>query len=69
MLAVERLSGAEIDRRISAEIGDAALAAFAGMVRARHPGDGDPAVAQKVHLMVLAYLMRGELEGMGAQGG
>lgn len=62
MKAVQALSARELDGRIDELVGDPMLASFAAFVRAVYPDDPREERAKKVHLMVLAYLMRCEVE-------
>ena len=59
--AVTSLSGAALDKRITEELGEPVLT-YLRVFAERHMAESDPAaLSAKVHLMVLAYLMRGVL--------
>jgi hypothetical protein len=59
---IQSLSGPDLEKRVRAEVGDPLLAMFSLLAKSTAaPGDDDHAIARKVHLMVLAYLIRGEL--------
>lgn len=59
--AVAALSGAVIDQRITQELGDPVLT-YLRVFADKHMAEADPAaLSGKVHLMVLAYLLRGVL--------
>ncbi len=59
--AVASLSGAELDARIDDEVGNAVLSWFGAFCDRFAPERSADARAGNVHLMVLAYLIRGEL--------
>jgi hypothetical protein len=58
---VQSLSGPELEKRVHAEIGDPMLAMFVLLAKNLSPEDDDQAIGKKVHTMILAYLIRGEL--------
>jgi hypothetical protein len=59
---IQSLNGPDLEKRVRAEVGDPMLAFFSLLAKSTAaPGDDDQAIAKKVHLMVLAYLIRGEL--------
>jgi hypothetical protein len=59
---IQSLNGPDLEKRVRAEVGDPMLAFFSLLAKSTAaPGDDDHAIAKKVHLMVLAYLIRGEL--------
>ena len=60
---IQALSGPDLEKRVRAEIGDPMLAFFALLAKSTSPGEDDHAIAKKVHLMILSYLIRGELQG------
>jgi hypothetical protein len=60
--SVQVLDGATLEKRVREEVGDPLLAMFSLLAKNLSPKDDDPAIAKKVHVMVLAYLIRGELE-------
>jgi hypothetical protein len=60
---IQSLSGPDLEKRVRAEVGDPMLAFFSLLAKSAAPEDDDHAVAKKVHLMILAYLVRGELHG------
>jgi hypothetical protein len=55
---VQSLSGAELDARIDAEVGPSMIGVFKALAMAMAPEGREDLIAQKVHLMVLAYLTR-----------
>lgn len=59
---VQALSGPELNRTIDAEVGVPVLAAFRALAGAMKPGATEGELAQSVHLMVMAYLIRAETE-------
>jgi hypothetical protein len=59
---VQALSGAELDGLIDAEIGNSMLGVFQAIATAMFPED-PKGLSKRVHLMVLAYLLRCEVEG------
>jgi hypothetical protein len=61
MKKIQALSGQELDALIDAEIGNPMLGVFHALASAMFPGEPQNA-AKRVHLMVLAYLMRVEAE-------
>jgi hypothetical protein len=60
--AVQALSAQGIDDAVTAEIGEALLGVFHALARASAPGAADDDVARRVHLMILAWLVRGRIE-------
>ena len=58
---VQRLNGFELEKCVRAEIGDPLLAMFSLLAQSIGPRD-DQEVTRIVHAMVLAYLIRGELD-------
>jgi hypothetical protein len=60
--SVQELNGPELESRVRAEVGDPLLAMFALMAKHGAPTDDERATAQKVQLMVLAYLSRAEVD-------
>ncbi len=60
--SVQELNGPELEARVRAEVGDPLLAMFALMAKHGAPTDDERATAQKVQLMVLAYLSRAEVD-------
>ena len=59
---IQSLNGPDLEKRVRAEVGDPMLAFFSLLAKSTAgPGDDDHTIAKKVHLMVLAYLIRGEL--------
>ena len=60
---IQSLNGPQLEQRVRAEVGDPMLAFFALLAKSTSPQDDDAQIARKVHLMVLAYLIRGELHG------
>ncbi len=59
--AVANLHGANLDQRIGAEVGDVVLAFFSAFASNVMPEPGADVLSRKVQLMVLAYLLRGDL--------
>ncbi|MEW5848326.1 MAG: hypothetical protein AB2A00_05905 [Myxococcota bacterium] len=59
---VQSIPAKDLDQLVTDEIGQSLLGVFAAMARAMGPDDDRQETARKVHLMVLAYLMRGELD-------
>jgi hypothetical protein len=59
---VQSLSGPELEKRVRAEVGDPMLAFFSLLAKSVAPEEDDHAIAKRVHLMILAYLIRGELQ-------
>ncbi|MFO0728878.1 MAG: hypothetical protein U1E65_34180 [Myxococcota bacterium] len=59
---VQALNGPSLEARVRAEVGDPLIAMFALMAKHGAPGDDERQTAQKVQLMVLSYLARGEIE-------
>lgn len=59
---VQALSGPEMEKRVRAEIGDPLLAMFSLLAKSTaSEGDSERSIAQKVQLMIMAYLIRDEL--------
>ena len=56
------LDAEELDARIDAEIGDNVLGVLSALAKASMPGIDSANHSRTVHLMVLSYLMRGEIE-------
>lgn len=54
---VQSLAPADFERALRDELGSPGIAVFHALVRALHPQDAEDAVAKKIHLMVLAWLM------------
>lgn len=54
---VQALSAEEFERALHDDVGQPILSIFNALARALHPGDDDDAIAKKLHLMMLAYLM------------
>ena len=63
MKKVQGLNAQALNGRIDAEVGDPMLAVFSALVRSLFPKDDDGEVARKVHLMVLGYLLKSEVQG------
>jgi hypothetical protein len=61
MKTVQALDGRSLEARIQADIGTPMMAVFTSLARSMFPEDDDEVVARKVHLMVLAYLLKGEV--------
>lgn len=55
--AVQGLGPDALENVIDNEIGDPMMQVMVAMVRTMHPNDDDSAVGDKVHLMLLSYLM------------
>ena len=62
MKRVQKFSGKELDRKITEEVGDPMLGAFKALATSMLGKENNDRVNQAVHLMVLAYLMRGQVE-------
>jgi hypothetical protein len=58
---VQSLTTHDFDRRISGEIGKPLLGIFYALARSIDPEADSEALAKRVHLMVLSYLMHAEL--------
>lgn len=59
---VQALSGPEMEKRVRATIGDPLLAMFSLLAKSTaSEGDSERMIAQKVQLMIMAYLIREEL--------
>jgi hypothetical protein len=54
---VQGLDGAAFDDAIRQRLGPAMSGVFGALVRSLHPDDNDDAVAEKLQLMFLAWLM------------
>lgn len=54
---VQALGPADFERALESEIGEPVVAVLHALARALHPQDDDDAVAKRIHLMVLAWLM------------
>jgi hypothetical protein len=61
MRKVQQLSGPQIEKAINEEIGDPMMAVFSMLVRHLDPFASEDQVSRRIHLMVLAYLMRNEI--------
>lgn len=59
---VQSLGGSELEKRVRTEVGDPMLALFSLLAKSIGPPNDDQEVARKVHAMILAYLIRGELD-------
>lgn len=55
---VQALTPEDFERALHGEIGQPMIAIFNALARAMHPQDDDDAIAKKLHLMMLAYLMK-----------
>lgn len=62
LLTVQSLPPEVLDRLVTEEIGDNMLGVLKALAQARDPQAGPDRVAELVHLMVLAYLLRREVE-------
>lgn len=60
--AVQALGAKEIDAVVTREIGNELLGVFHALAKASAPGASDDDVARRVHLMILAWLVRGRIE-------
>lgn len=58
---VQALEADELDRRITEEIGNPLLGMFGALAKSISDDESARATAERVHLMVLAFLIRGEL--------
>ena len=58
---VQSMSGPELEKRVRAEIGDPLLAMFSLLAKSIAPAASDQDIAQRVQLMILAYLVREDL--------
>jgi hypothetical protein len=67
--AVQSLSGPDFEKRVRTEVGDPLLAMFSLLAKNVAPSDDDRAIAEKVQLMLLSYLVREELGKAPATGG
>jgi hypothetical protein len=54
---VQGLSPEAFERALHDEVGQPLLAVFNALARALHPSDDEDAIAKKLHLMMLAFLM------------
>lgn len=54
---VQTLAPEQFERALNDEVGHPMVSLFNALVRAMHPQDDDDAVAKKLHLMMLAWLM------------
>lgn len=54
---VQGLNPEQFQAALERDLGQPMLAVFHALARAMHPADSDDAIAQKIHLMMLAYLM------------
>ena len=59
---VQALSGKELDALITQELGTPMLGVFSSLAQAMLPGAKAEDAPKVVHLMVLSYLMRREVE-------
>ncbi len=55
--AVQGLGPDVLEHAIDNQIGEPMMQVMVAMVRTMHPGDDDSAVGDKIHLMLLSYLM------------
>lgn len=62
LATVQALAPKALDSLITQELGNPMLGVFASLVRAGNPGANADVLAHQVHLMVMAYLMRREVE-------
>jgi hypothetical protein len=62
MKTVQAFSAKALNARIDREVGDPMLGVFSALAGALFPDDSREARAKKVHLMVLGYLLRCEVE-------
>ena len=60
--AVRKLDGKSLDARIEEEIGDEMLGVIAGLAESVSPTQSRDERRRTIHAMVLAYLMRGEID-------
>lgn len=68
MEAIRDLADNKMHQRMSQEVGTSLIALFSEMVKHNNPDLDTKAVAEQVHLMVVAYLMHGEIEKLQAVG-
>lgn len=54
---VQALTPEEFERALNEDVGHSMVSLFNALVRAMHPQDDDDAIAKKLHLMMLAFLM------------
>lgn len=54
---VQALSPEQFERALEDDIGQSMVSLFNALARAMHPSDDDDAIARKLHLMMLAWLM------------
>jgi hypothetical protein len=54
---VQALTPEEFERALNEDVGHAMVSLFNALARAMHPQDDDDAIAKKLHLMMLAWLM------------
>lgn len=54
---VQALTPEELERALENDVGHAMVSLFNALARAMHPNDDDDAIAKKLHLMMLAFLM------------
>lgn len=54
---VQALTPEEFERALENDVGHAMVSLFNALARAMHPSDDDDAIAKKLHLMMLAFLM------------
>lgn len=60
---VQSLSPEAFDTALRTQLGTPMAGVFAALVRSLHPGDDDEAIARKLHLMMLAWLMAHDVGG------
>ena len=61
---IQSLDGPALEKRVRQEVGDPMLAFFSLLAKSTAGANEDETtLAKRVHLMVLAYLIRGELQG------
>ncbi len=60
--SVQTLSPDDLDHLVSEEIGTPLLGVFSALVRASDEGLSDAEIVRRVHLMVLGFLLRKEVE-------
>jgi hypothetical protein len=54
---VQALTPVEFERALNDDVGHPMVSLFNALARAMHPSDDDDAIAKKLHLMMLAWLM------------
>lgn len=60
---VQAMSPEAFDAALREDLGVSMAGVFAALVRSLHPDDDDAAVAKKLHLMMLAWLMGRDVPG------